>query len=125
LYHKRTAPKIFHQAQQNRHEPAPAESRLWDALRAHRFAGIHFRRQHSIGHYIVDFYAPAHKLIIEVDGNQHLGQKEYDQERTAYLAGKGYRVLRFWNGDVLNKITDVMSAVQAELEISDIGKGNR
>jgi very-short-patch-repair endonuclease len=119
LYHKRTTPKIFHQAQKNRHEPTPAESSLWAALRAHRFAGIHFRRQHALGPYIVDFCASAKKLIIEVDGSQHLDQEEHDAERTAFLATKGYRVLRFWNSDVMDKFNSVIGVILDEMDGSN------
>ena len=64
---------------------------------------VHFRNQHAVGNYAVDFSrkgtpcAPRKKLIIELDGSQHLEQEEYDKERTAFLESKGYRVLRFWN----------------------------
>jgi very-short-patch-repair endonuclease len=116
MYHKRTSPKLFHQARKNRHEPTPTEAKLWAHLRAHRFADVHFRRQHAIGPYIVDFCSPRCKLIIEVDGSPHLNQQEYDAERTDYLASKGYRLLRFWDADVMNKITNVMSQVLEELE---------
>jgi very-short-patch-repair endonuclease len=95
LYHKRTSPKIFHRAREFRHEPTPAEAKLWACLSAHRFADIHFRRQHAIGPYIMDFCSPRKKLIIEVDGSQHLDQEVYDTERTTFLESKGYHVLRF------------------------------
>ena len=112
----RASPKIMHRAGELRQEPTPAEAKLWTYLRAHRFTDVHFRRQHAIGPYIVDFCAPSRKLIIEVDGSQHLDQSESDAERTAFLASKGYRVLRFWNSDVMNKITDVIGVVLDELD---------
>jgi very-short-patch-repair endonuclease len=118
----RASPKIMHRAGELRKELTPAEVKLWAYLRAHRFTDAHFRRQHAIGPYIVDFCAPSRKLIIEVDGSQHLDQEEYDAERTALLAAKGYRVLRFWNSDVMNKITDVMGVVLEELEKSGRGE---
>jgi very-short-patch-repair endonuclease len=71
----------------------PIEIKLWKHLRAHRMDGVHFRPQHAIGNYIADFCAPRKKLIIELDGSQHLEQQEYDTERTAYFESKGYRVL--------------------------------
>jgi very-short-patch-repair endonuclease len=88
-----------------------AEAKLWSRLRAHHLDGVQFRRQHAIGNYIVDFCAPRRKLIIEVDGSQHVQQVEDDQERTEYLESKGYRLLRFWNRDVLKDIDTVMNAV--------------
>ena len=72
----------------------------------------------------MDFIAPRRKLIIEVDGSNHLDQEEYDAERTEFLEAKGYRVIRFWNSDVMNKIEDVMGVVLEELERSNPRKGN-
>jgi len=89
----------------------PAEKKLWSRLRAHRLGGVGFRRQHAIGNYITDFCAPSKKLIIELDGSQHLEQKEYDAERTAYLESKGYRVLRFYNNDVMKNIDKMLEVI--------------
>ena len=91
-------------ARQLRRDQTLAETQLWLALRSHQLENIHFRRQHPIGNFIVDFCAPQAKLIIELDGSQHLEQQEYDAERTEFLQSKGYRVLRFWNSDVLNNL---------------------
>jgi very-short-patch-repair endonuclease len=85
-------------------------------LRAQRANGVHFRRQHAIGPYITDYCAPRQKLFIEVDGSQHLDQEEHDAERTAFFEPKGYRVLRFWNGDVMNNVNGVMGVILDELE---------
>lgn len=115
MYHKRTSPTIFHRARESRREPTPAEIKLWAYLRAHRFTDVHFRRQHAIGPYITDFCAPRKKLVIELDGSQHLDQEEYDAERTAFLESKGYRVLRFWNKDVLRDINGVIGVILEEL----------
>ena len=79
--------------------------------------GVRFRRQHAIGPFITDFCAPRRKIVIELDGSQHLDQESYDQARTDYLESQGYRVIRFWNNDVINNIEGVMlelSAVLAE-----------
>ncbi len=119
-----STPKIKHRAGELRKEPTPAEAKLWAYLRAHRFANVHFRRQHAIGSYIVDFCAPSGKLIIEIDGSQHLNQEEYDTERTVFLQAKGYRVLRFWNSDVINHIEDVIGVVLEEFERSSPRKGS-
>lgn len=99
-----------------RQEPTPAEAKLWAYLRTLRQDGIRFRRQHAIDPYIADFCAPRRKLVIEVDGSQHLERQPRDAERTAYLNSRGYRVLRFWNSDVLNKVEDVMGVILKELE---------
>jgi len=88
-----------------------AEDMLWERLRSHRLGNVHFRRQHVIGNYIVDFCATRKKLIIEVDGGQHTEQKEYDGERTAYLERRGYHVLRFWNSDNMKDIDAVMQVI--------------
>ncbi len=66
-----------------------AEIKLWSRLRAHQIENTHFRRQHAIGNYVVDFCAPLEKLIIEVDGGQHIDQAEYDAERTSFLKSQG------------------------------------
>ena len=113
--HKRTTPKIFGRAKQLHRNMSPAEAKLWTHLRAHRMGDVHFRNQHAIGQYIVDFCAPRKKLIIELDGSQHLEQKEYDEERTKYLELQGYRVLRFWNNDVMNNIDNVLKVIWSVL----------
>ena len=108
---KRSSPKMMHRAAELRREPTPAEAKLWKHLRSQNLDGTHFRRQYAIGNYIVDFCAPRAKLIIEVDGSQHLDQKNYDVERTEFLNVKGYYVLRFWNQDVLSNVQEVMAAI--------------
>ena len=114
--HKRTTPKVFKRAKELRRNQTEAESKLWSRLRNHPLKGISFRRQHAIGNYVADFCSPKVKLIIELDGSQHLEQSEYDAERTQYLASKGYRVLRFWNNEVMKEIDAVMSIIELALE---------
>ena len=114
--HKRTTPKIFQRAKELRRAMTPQERKLYALLRAHRTGDVHFRPQHAIGNYIADFCAPRRKLIIELDGSQHLEQVEYDAERTAYFESKGYRVLRFWNNDVTNTMEGVILAIINTLE---------
>jgi very-short-patch-repair endonuclease len=109
--HKRTTPKIFGRAKQLHRNMTPAEAKLWSRLRAHRMADVHFRNQHAIGNYIVDFCVSRRKLVIELDGSQHFEQEEYDAERTAFLASKGYKVLRFRNADVINNIDSVLNVI--------------
>ncbi len=109
--HRRTTPKVFARAKELHRSMTEAEARLWSHLRAHRMKDIHFRNQHAIGGYIVDFCAPRLKLIIELDGSKHLEQQEYDAERTAFLEAKGYRILRFWNNDVMNNIEAVLDSI--------------
>jgi very-short-patch-repair endonuclease len=112
---KRSTPKMQHRAEELRKEPTPAEAKLWAHLRRLEGDGIHFRRQQAIGRYIVDFCAARRKLVIEVDGSQHIDQQAYDARRTAFLESRGYRVLRFWNSDVMNKVEEVMGVVLDEL----------
>jgi len=108
---KRSTPKILHRAGELRKQTTPAEKKLWAHLRLMRDQGIHFRRQHAIASFVADFCAPRKKLIIELDGSQHLEQEEYDSERTRYLELRGYRVLRFWNHDVMNNLDDVLRVI--------------
>jgi len=114
--HKRTTPKIFERAKALRRDMTEAESRLWKHLRVHRMGDVHFRRQHAIGNYIVDFCAPRRKLVIELDGSQHLEQKAYDAERTEFLKAQGYKVLRFWNHDVMNNLDAVLTVIWSTLQ---------
>ena len=106
-------------ARKLRRNQTGAEAKLWSRLRNKRLGGHHFYRQQPIGPYIVDFCSRSRKLIIEVDGSQHLDQKVQDDIRTAYLESLGFRVLRFWNDDVLKDIDTVLQVILNELENSD------
>ncbi len=88
-----------------------AEQKLWRHLRNRQLQGFKFRRQHEISHYIVDFVCTQEKLIVELDGGQPLEQIEYDEHRTQQLKAMGYRVLRFWNNDVLMDATSVLEVI--------------
>ena len=88
-----------------------AEHKLWRQLRASRFAGYKFKRQAPLGKFVVDFVAPSAKLIIEIDGGQHAEQAQDDAMRTAFLEQNGYRVLRFWNDDVLLRSEAVFDSI--------------
>jgi very-short-patch-repair endonuclease len=92
-----------------------AEVRLWYHLRAHRFMGLKFKRQKPIGRYIVDFVCLEHFLIIELDGGQHAEQADNDRERDEYLSMRGYRVLRFWNHQVLAEMEAVLESIRLEI----------
>jgi very-short-patch-repair endonuclease len=102
---------MMRRAGELRKEPSPAEAKMWAFLRTLREDGIHCRRQYAIDHFIVDFCAPRCKLIIEVDGSQHIEQQEYDISRTGFLETKGFRVLRFWNAEVMNQFEDVKGSI--------------
>ena len=120
---KRSNPKTKHNAIQLRKEPTPAERKLWSRIRNDQL-GVTFRRQHAVGNYIPDFCSPKAKLIIELDGSQHLEQEEYDSERTKYLEEHGYKVIRFWNNQVLNEIENVILAITYALEENQKGKSS-
>ena len=93
-----------------------AEQRLWRHLRAHRMDGHKFRRQQPVGPYIVDFVHFAQRLIIEADGGQHAGSA-HDAARDAWLHNQGFRVLRFWNNDILLRTDVVLEAIWAALHV--------
>jgi very-short-patch-repair endonuclease len=97
-------------ARRLRRDATDAEQRLWYALRA-RCHPWKFRRQHPIGHRVVDFACPARKLAIEIDGGQHAANHAADAARSVELAGHGYRVIRFWNNEVMGNIDGVLQVV--------------
>ncbi len=92
-----------------------AEKRIWNALRNRQIDGNRFHRQFVIGQYIVDFVCREKDLIVEIDGGQHSDNKK-DIERTQYLEKEGYRVIRFWNNDVMNNLEGVLQDITKELE---------
>src|SRR5690348_5585614 len=94
-----------------------AEKKLWSRLRASQL-GAKFRRQHPIGGYIADFCCVEQRLIVELDGGQHLEQRGYDLRRNEALEAFGFRVLRFWNDDVLLRTDDVANAILLALNQS-------
>ncbi len=110
-----TTPKIQNLASVLRHNQTEAEKMLWTYLRAHQLCGIHFRRQHVIGKYVVDFCAARKKLIVELDGSPHITRREADNERTAYLILRGYCILRFWNYEVTSNIAHVIQTIEIAL----------
>ena len=107
--------KLIQTARNLRNDPTKAEAILWQVLRNKNLEGFRFRRQHPIGPYIVDFYCPKKKLIIEVDGGQHAEQEKQDAERTAFFELKGCRVFRFWNNEVLGNIQGVVDKILEEV----------
>ena len=88
-----------------------AERRLWNLLRGRQLNGLKFRRQHLIGPYIVDFCCTEHRLVVELDGGQHAEEVQKDVRRTQWLNAEGYRVLRFWNHEVLIETVAVVEAI--------------
>ena len=92
-----------------------AERALWRRLRFDQVAGLRFRRQVPIGPYIADFACLSIKLIIELDGSQHVDAAGYDARRTAILEERGFRVLRVWNNDMLARPESVMEMVYSAI----------
>ena len=100
-------------ARELRRTMTPEETLLWERLRAHRFDGLHWRRQQVIDGFIADFYCHAVGVIVEVDGAIHAGQTEYDTARGALLAGRELVILRFANSEVTNEIEHVLTRIRA------------
>ncbi|MDH4561423.1 endonuclease domain-containing protein [Pseudomonas sp. BN411] len=98
-------------ARELRSNMTDAEHHLWYYLRGHRFFGLKFKRQKPMGHYIVDFICLEQRLVIELDGGQHQEQADRDGERDRWLSEQGYRVLRFWNHEVLRDTDAVLEAI--------------
>lgn len=92
-----------------------AEHRLWYHLRAYRLNGNCFRRQQPLGPYIVDFVHFGAKVIVEADGGQH-NESASDKERDVWLVNQGYKVLRFWNHDILAQTAVVLGVIYGEVE---------
>lgn len=92
-----------------------AELLLWRQLRGHRFLGLKFKRQKPMGRYIVDFVCLEHFLIIEVDGGQHQQASDKDAARDLYFEDRGFRVLRFWNHEVLRETEAVLERIRLTL----------
>lgn len=88
---------------------------LWSVLKNDKF-GYKFRRQHSIGRFVADFYCPMKKLIVEVDGGQHLDNVEYDKERTEFFESLEIKVIRFWNHEIRNNLNWVLIKIESELK---------
>jgi very-short-patch-repair endonuclease len=104
-------------ARRLRRDGTEVENRLWRALRT-ASTQWKFRRQHPVGSRVVDFACPACKLAIELDGGQHVQQKEADAERSAELAAHGYRIIRFWNTEVTDNLEGVVRAILTAIETS-------
>jgi very-short-patch-repair endonuclease len=102
-------------AREKRKKPTEAENLLWQHLHDYKVPGYKFRRQHSIGQFIVDFYCTKARLVIEVDGLIHQYQGEEDTIRQEYLESLGLKVIRFSNDAILNDIDDVMKKLTAFL----------
>ena len=107
-----TTLEVEQAAKKLRKNPTLAEARLWSALKNKQLNGLRFRRQHPIGNFILDFYCPSCKLVVEVDGEIHSDRLEYDDARTCKLAEYGYTVLRFSNERVMNDLPEVLLEIK-------------
>jgi very-short-patch-repair endonuclease len=106
---------IKSKARELRKNMTKSERILWNILRNRQLNGLHFRRQHPYGIYILDFYCFKTNLVIEIDGLIHLKQHTYDNERTRYLESSGLKVLRFKNKDIENRIEWVLDEIRSNL----------
>jgi very-short-patch-repair endonuclease len=102
-------------AQEQRHEPTPAELLVWEHLRNRRFTRIKFRRQHGVYRFILDFASLRPKLAIEIDGPIHDTTAEYDALRTEYLKILGFEVIRFTNDEVFSNLPYVLDSIEAKI----------
>lgn len=98
-----------------RRQMTDAENRLWHHLRKRQLNGFKFRRQYSVGPYIADFACIEAGLIVEVDGGQHNDERAKDEARTRFLESRGFKVLRFWNNDVLKQTTVCLEVIATAL----------
>ena len=104
--------KLIVYARKMRKESTPAEQKLWKYLRRKQFACLKFRRQYPIPPYIVDFFCAARRLVIELDGESHIGKEYYDQKRQQFLAHQGLMVLRFWDTEIYDNLQYVLDIIE-------------
>ena len=107
-----TTPEIESAARWLRKNMTPAEQQLWAVLKDRQLNGSKFRAQHPVGLFIIDFYCPACRLMIEVDGSVHDTQADHDKARTEHLKNHGYSVLRFTNDEITNHLPDVLNTIR-------------
>lgn len=112
----RATKKGYEIARKLRKNMTEAERRLWYYLRGKQLNNVSFRRQHPIGNFVTDFCSIDKKMVIELDGSQHLDQETKDEQRSQYLRSQGYTVIRFWNDQVMNDINGVLQAIIYALE---------
>ncbi len=117
-YRDKASKRPTERSRELRNNVTEAERRLWVKLSARQVLGTRFNRQFPIGLFICDFVSRGAKLIIEVDGGQHANQPFEDDKRTTFLESKGYRVIRFWNNEVLENIDGVIQMIERTLSDS-------
>ena len=107
-----TTPEIVTAARQLRLSMTPAEQVLWQALRGKQWDGLKFRSQHPVGRFILDFWYPACRLVVELDGGVYEGQEAHDEARTKALEAYGYHVIRFRNEEVINDLPSLLERIR-------------
>jgi len=115
MHAKRIHPATTSRARSLRSDMTDVERLLWRVIRGKQIHAHRFRRQHPIGPYIADFACIERRLAVELDGGQHQYQASQDEQRTAYLQSQGWRILRFWNNEVLNNLDGVLSTIVEHL----------
>ena len=109
-----------HFAKVLRRNATDAERLLWSRLRGRQLSGFRFRRQRPIGNYVCDFVCLSDRVVVELDGSQHVERADYDARRDRFLRLNGYRVLRFWNGDVMDRLDTVLETIVQALQHEEI-----
>ena len=107
-------PRLIKKARNLRENNTPTENILWRELRQ-RFSKFKFRRQHPIGPYIADFFCAKAKLIIELDGESHVGKENYDLNRMQFFKSQGLDVIRVWDTDVYENLDGLLQHIQNQL----------
>jgi len=108
-------PGMLETARELRRKQTPPEEIFWELVRARRFLGMKFRRQHQLGDYIADFYCHEHRLVVELDGGGHLAKREKDHKRNAWMQAQGFTVMRFPNDQLLGDPESVLDAIVSRL----------
>ena len=113
--HWRAPEKIQARARRLRSDSTDPERLLWRRLRGVQVSGAHFRRQHAIGNFIVDFFCARARLVVEVDGDTHAMAVDHDRARSRWLEGRGYTVLRLTNREVIHQLDAVVERIAEEV----------
>ena len=108
---QRVSTKMLERAKELRRDMTPAEKILWKHIRANRLNGLHFRRQQIVHGYFADFYCHQHELIVELDGDIHELQKEYDADREEFLIAVGLHIIRFTNEEITKNLKNVLQMI--------------
>lgn len=103
--------KLKKRSRDLRQNSTPAEVILWTQLRNRRLDGLKFRRQHVVGPFVVDFYCPEVAVVVELDGETHVGKEQVDEDRERWLTKQGLRVIRFWNDHIYEELDWVLEAI--------------